>query len=247
MGRSGGGVDSATRKLAWPDCRNARDLGGLPHSGGVTRSGLLVRSDNVSYLTPDGVMAMWNFGVTHVIDLRSESEVAKFPSPFAGPEYGPEYLHRPLVDDALSPELAEVPSMSDRYLMMLERRQTGLGDVFKAVAQVDGPVVFHCYAGKDRTGLVAAMMLSLAGVHSDAIAADYAETDVHLADRYAEWLATTPPERLDAMRDELRCPPEWILGALDHLDHRWGGVEPYLLAGGVEPTEIDRLKEKLIN
>jgi len=47
------------------------------------------------------------------------------------------------------------------------------------------------------------------------------------------------------MRDELRCPPEWILGVLDHLDQRWGGVEPYLLAGGVEPTEIDRLKEKL--
>ena len=49
------------------------------------------------------------------------------------------------------------------------------------------------------------------------------------------------------MRDELRCPPAWILGALDHLDHKWGGVEPYLLAGGVAPTEIDRLKEKLLS
>jgi len=241
----GGDVDSASRKLSWPDCRNTRDLGGIAHAGGVTRSGLIVRSDNVSYLTPDGVMAMWNFGVTHVIDLRSESEAAKFPSPFAAPDYGPEYMHRPLVDDALAPELAEVPSMSDRYLMMLERRQTGLGDIFKTIAQVDGPVVFHCYAGKDRTGLVAAMLLSLAGVGPDAIAADYGETDVHLADRYVEWLAAAPPERLDAMRDELRCPPEWILGALDHLDHRWGGVEPYLLAGGVTPIEIDALKEKL--
>ena len=244
----GGGVipASSARKLAWPDCRNTRDLGGLPHGDGVTRSGLIVRSDNVSYLTPDGVMAMWNFGVTHVIDLRSESEAAKFPSPFAAPEYGPEYVHRPLVDDTLAPELADVPSMSDRYLMMLDRRRDAIADIFTAIAQVAGPVVFHCYAGKDRTGLVAAMLLSLAGVDSKAIAADYAETDLHLATRYVEWLASAPPDRLDAMRDELRCPPEWILGALDHLDTRWGGVEPYLTAGGVEPSSIELLHEKLI-
>ncbi len=204
-----------------------------------------MRSDNVSYLTPDGVQAMWNFGVTHVIDLRSESEVAKFPSPFSAPDYGPEYLSRPLVDDALAPTLAEVPSMSDRYLMMLERRQDGIGGIFKAIAEVEGPVVFHCYAGKDRTGLVAAMVLSLAGVDADAIAADYSETDVHLAGRYAEWLAAAPPERVDAMRDELRCPPDWILGALDHLDRRWGGVESYLLAGGVSPSEIEKIQAKL--
>ena len=208
---------------------------------------MFVRSDNVSYLTPDGVMAMWNFGVTHVIDLRSESEASKFPSPFAAPDYGPEYVHRPLVDDALAPELAEIPSMSDRYLLMLDRRQQGIARIFEAMSQVDGPVVFHCYAGKDRTGLVAAMVLSLAGVHSDAIAADYSETDLHLADRYEEWLAAAPPERLDAMRDELRCPPEWILGALDHLDRRWGGVEPYLLAGDLEPAAIERLQQKLLS
>lgn len=204
-----------------------------------------MRSDNISYLTPEGVQAMWEFGVTHVIDLRSESEVAQFPSPFAAPDYGPEYVSRPLVDDALASDLAEVPSMSDRYLMMLERRQPALGAIFTTMAQVGGPVVFHCYAGKDRTGLVAAMALSLVGVDSGAIASDYAETDVHLAGRYVEWLAAAPPERHEAMRDELRCPPEWILGVLDHLDRRWGGVEPYLQAGGVGPHDIERLQEKL--
>ena len=204
-----------------------------------------MRSDNISYLTQEGVQAMWDFGVTHVIDLRSESEVASFPSPFAAPDYGPEYVSRPVVDDALAPHLAQVPGMSDRYLMMLERRQQGIANVFRSIAQVDGPVVFHCYAGKDRTGLIAAMVLALAGVHADAIAADYAETDLHLAARYAEWLAAAPPEKLEALRDELRCPPEWILGALDHLDHRWGGVEPYLLAGGVSPAEIERIQGKL--
>jgi protein tyrosine/serine phosphatase len=217
----------------------------LPHPGGITRSGLIVRSDNISYLTQEGVQAMWDFGVTHVIDLRSEAEVASFPSPFSAPDYGPEYMSRPLVDDALAPELASVPSMSDRYLMMLERRQHGIAEIVRSISQVDGPVVFHCYAGKDRTGLIAAMVLSLAGVHADAIAADYAETDLHLAARYAEWLAAAPPDRLEALQDELRCPPEWILGALDHLDRRWGGVEGYLLAGGVSPSEIERIQARL--
>ena len=204
-----------------------------------------MRSDNISYLTPEGVQAMWDFGITHVIDLRGESEIAKFPSPFAAPDYGPEYLHRPLVDDELARDLGEVSSMSDRYIVMLDRRREAMAAIFTALAQVTGPVVFHCYAGKDRTGLVAAMLLSLAGVDAKAIGADYAETDLHLATRYVEWLAAAPPERLDAMRDELRCPPEWMLGALDHLDRRWGGVEPFLYAGGMEPADMERLQEKL--
>lgn len=205
-----------------------------------------MRSDNISYLTPEGVQAMWDFGITHVIDLRGESEIAKFPSPFASPDFGPEYLHRPLIDDSLTAEIDDLPSMGDKYLMMLDRRRDAIAAIFTALAQVTGPVVFHCYAGKDRTGLVAAMLLSLAGVPATAIAADYTETDQHLAERYVEWLAAAPPERVDAMRNELRCLPEWILGALDHLDRRWGGVEPFLYAGGMEPADMERLQQKLI-
>jgi len=190
---------------------------------------------------------MWDFGVTHVVDLRSLSEVERFPSPFASPDYGPEYLHRPLVDDSLFTEINGVPSLAHRYLVMIERRQRAIASILEAIAKADGPVVFHCYAGKDRTGLVAAMALSLAGVDADVIASDYAETDLHLATRYEEWLAAAPPDKIEAMRDELRCPPEWILGVLDHLDQRWGGVAPYLVAGGLTPADIERLREKLIS
>ena len=190
---------------------------------------------------------MWEFGVTHVIDLRMESELARFPSPFAAPDYGPEYLNRPLVDDTLAAEFAGVPSMADRNVLILDRRQQAVADIFRAVGEVDGPVVIHCYAGKDRTGLVTALLLSLAGVRPDAIAADYAETDVHLAERYTEWLAAAPPERLETMRAELKCPPEWILSSLDHLDQQWGGVEAYLLASRLKPADITRVREKLVS
>jgi len=135
--------------------------------------------------------------------------------------------------------------MYQRYLMILATRQAAFCEVFNAVAEAEGPLVFHCFAGKDRTGLVAALLLALSGVTKDAIVADFGETDAQLAKRYQQWIADAAPERRKSMREELRCPPEWILGVLDRLDAKWGGVEGYLEASGVSPTNIDRVSSKL--
>jgi hypothetical protein len=89
------------------------------------------------------------------------------------------------------------------------------------------------------------MLLALAGVSDDEIGADYAETDVQLAKQYETWIDEAPAERREAFRVELRCPPERILGVLDAMRRRWGGVEGYLEAAGVPPITIDRLSSKL--
>jgi protein-tyrosine phosphatase len=235
--------------LDWPDCRNTRDLGGLRRAGGLTRTGFLVRSDNLRSLNAAGVEAMVAYGVTTVIDLRSESEVATSPSPFGSRDAAaklPIYTHLPLIDDGTMLKLAEAPDMFERYLMMLEHRQAAFSAIFSTLAKSEGTVVFHCFAGKDRTGMVAAMSLALAGVDVSSIAADYAETDAQMATRYEEWLAAASPENLEAMRDDLRCPPERIVGVLEHLDKRWGGAEGYLEAAGMSPTDISNLRSKLI-
>jgi protein-tyrosine phosphatase len=231
------------------------------------------------------------YGVTTVIDLRSESEVANqlspnqislapnrlspnpislppnrlSPNPISLPPSGerargeglredrppssngrlPTYIHLPLIDDSTMRRLAEAPNMFDRYLMMLEHRQAAFGAIFNTLAQADGTVVFHCFAGKDRTGLVAAMSLALAGVDIDSIAADYAETDSQMSSRYEEWLAAASPEKLQEMRDDLRCPPERMISVLDHLDQKWGGAEAYLEAAGLPSNAITRLRLKL--
>ncbi len=204
-----------------------------------------MRSDNVSNLNQAGVQAMWDYGITTVIDLRSEGEIAKSPSPFAAPDYGPEYVHIPVLTDAFMKQIASAPSMGDKYRLMVDGRQEAFGRAVSAIANVAGPVAFHCYAGKDRTGLVAAMILALAGVIPEAIGTDYAETDIRLAGRYREWLAAAPPDEQESMRNELRCPPEWLLGALDHIHSRWGGVEAYLRAAGVPSADVTRMQEKL--
>jgi protein-tyrosine phosphatase len=200
---------------------------------------------------------MIDYGVGTVIDLRSESEVKGAPgppfsefqstSPAAAIADGgvPMYRNIPLIDDATASILNEAPTMPERYMLMLERRQAAFGAIFDAIASTDQPVLFHCFAGKDRTGLVAALILSLAGVDPEAIGADYAETDVQLAGRYEEWLAKAAPERLETMRSELRCPPEWMLSTLDHVGRKWGGVEAYLEAAGLSQTAITRLQSKL--
>ena len=238
-----------SRRLDWPDCRNTRELGGLPLAGGTTRTGVLIRSDNLRSLTAAGQQAMVAYGVTDVIDLRSESEVASSPSPFAssapfaGP--APAYSHLALVDDATMRRLAEAPDMFDRYLMMLDHRADAFRGIFTALARTEGAAVFHCFAGKDRTGMVAAMSLALAGVDVESIAKDYADTDAQMATRYEEWLAAAPPEHLEEMREDLRCPPERMVAVLEHLDTQWGGVEGYLEASGVGAADISALRSKL--
>src|SRR5260370_24344804 len=89
------------------------------------------------------------------------------------------------------------------------------------------------------------MLLAIAGVEPDHIAADFAETDRRLATQYEKWIGDAAPEKRDRMREELRCPPDRILGVLDHLDKKWGGVEGYLEASGVSPSNIDLVSSQL--
>jgi protein-tyrosine phosphatase len=184
------------------------------------------------------------YGVGTVIDLRSESEVLNNPSPFADGSAA-NYVHHALIDDSNMNQIGDSESMLERYLFIVNTRPHAFCDVFNSLAEADGSVLFHCFAGKDRTGLVAAMALAIAGVSREGIAADYGESDVQLATQYEVWISEAKPDKRDAFRDELRCPPERILGVLDHMARKWGGVEGYLEASGMRPGNIDRLGAKL--
>ena len=204
----------------------------------------MIRSDHLGHLTEPGREALLAYGVTTVIDLRSPSEVTRSPNPFAD-GLAADYVHAPLIDDANMNNIGDAGDMLQRYLHIVETRPQAFRDIFNAMAAPEGGVLFHCFAGKDRTGLVAAMVLGLAGVPQEHIAADYAETDEQLAKQYLVWISEAGPDKRDAFHDELRCPPERILGVLDHMDRRWGGVAGYLDAAGMLPGNIDRVSSKL--
>ena len=199
--------------LDWPACRNARDLGGLPtRDGGRIRGGALLRSDHHTGLTPASVEAVRAAGVTRVIDLRWAHELARNPSPFAG---DPIYLHLPLLMDEIDYDFPP-----DSYAPLLDHNPQRVAAGFRAIAEAPpGGVVVHCHSGRDRTGVLVALALSVAGVAPEAIAEDYALTE--------------------------DSPAINMLNTLAYAEQRYGGVGPYLLGIGVEQRHLDAVRERL--
>jgi protein-tyrosine phosphatase len=213
-----------SRHLGWAGCANVRDLGGLPLlDGGVTRWGSLIRADSLDRLLPSGWASLADYGVRTVIDLSEEDErstaVTRPP--------GVAVVHVPLddLDDALFWSSCEIdPPLI--YRPFLAQKSDRCVAALRAVAAAPpGGVVFHCGIGRDRTGLLALLLLALAGVSPAAIIEDYALSAGRLAaffgrdgDPIAEDLAThgtTVDETLRDLLDWLGAGPRLALAASD--------------------------------
>ena len=229
--------------LDWAGCGNVRDLGGLPTvDGGVTRCGAVVRADSLDRLTTSGVAAFQAHAVRRIVDLRSVEEAA------ARPVNLPDYILRPLIDpSAESRRDAEAePTLSHVYRASLGRNAANIVAAVAAIADApDGPVVVMCSAGRDRTGMVVALVLRVAGVTDEAIAADYAATATCLAARFEAELAVTGDDARERMRQWQSSEPTTILAMLSHLDSRYGGAVTYLRRHGMPEATTIGLRERL--
>ncbi|GAA1578084.1 tyrosine-protein phosphatase [Kribbella hippodromi] len=230
--------------LNWPGCRNARDVGGLPTADGqVIRSGVLIRSDSLHYLNAEGIAAVRCSGVGRILDLRGDGEVENAPTPFTGT---PLAVRQRLADPA-DPDHGQ-PTMVAACTWMLDRRPELFAAAVKAIADEEaGAVVVHCHGGKDRTGMVVALALSVAGVPEDEIVADYFLTQSRLAARLDEQLAEEPdvskhPEMIE-FRDTRG---ETIVAILRYLGAKYGGPEAYLRRGGLTGDDLRKLRRRLV-
>jgi protein-tyrosine phosphatase len=230
-------------QLDWPDCRNVRDLGGLPTSDGARiRDSTLIRADSLQYLTAAGVETVHRAGVSRILDLRAAGEVERLPTPFAD---GPLAVHVPVQDPADPPhgQSTIVGACTD----MLDRHPERFVAALNAIAEApEGAVVVHCQGGKDRTGMVVALALTVAGVPRDVIVADYALTQERLASLLAEQLAAEPDESRHPEMVEFRdTRAESLIAILAHLDTVYGGPVAYLQHGGMTPAQLDVLRRRL--
>ena len=200
--------------LRWPDLRNARDLGGIPTvDGGQIRERALVRTDNHDRLDAAGLAAIRSYGVSRILDLRWEWEASKYPSPLVGDE---SYRLVPACSNMTGDE--EVPL--DSYRLMVDASRDRLAAVIAEIAVAPpGAIVVHCHAGRDRTGLVVALALHVAGVSVESIAADYALTD-------------------DASQAVM-------LETFAHFNARYGGTANYLVGSGVAPARLAAIRARL--
>ncbi|MGH3656584.1 MAG: tyrosine-protein phosphatase [Micromonosporaceae bacterium] len=238
-----------TRHLEWSGCRNVRDLGGIPVRGGrTTRHGALVRAESLHRLDPDGVRAVTEHGVGTILDLRSDWELGDDTHPFASSD---RYRRIPWIDpvrDAERDPDAE-RTLADLYQGSLDRNTSQIATIVRAIAEAPvGAVVVHCRAGKDRTGLLVALLLDLVGVPREEIAADYAASEHRLGLPDGAALPddgpAVPDDRVDAF---WRTERQTILTALEHVDHRHGGTRRYLLGSGVTALILDRLAGRLVS
>jgi protein-tyrosine phosphatase len=240
------------RDLVWDGCLNVRDLGGLPtRDGHETRFGVVVRADSVRQLSDDGWQALVDHGIRTVVDLRGDHELAEDP-PAASPV---DVVHVPFMEASEAErkeiereiEAAVAAATRDVYLIFLERFRSNVGAAVSAVADAPaGGVVIHCAGGKDRTGLLAALLLHLAGVGDDDIAADYALSEERLRPRHEVWFAAAETEEeLARLRRIAQTPAASMVGVFAELERRFGGVELYLRAAGVTDEELELVRTRL--
>jgi protein-tyrosine phosphatase len=236
-----------SRALLWEGCCNVRDLGGLPlEGGGETRFGVVVRADDVSLLSEVGWTALTSYGVRRIVDLRHEDGPYEPPVELVRvPLLNPPSLVE--IDDLLVSVQDPVEWRRRNYLFFLDRFADRFGEVVAAVAApAEGPVLVHCAGGVDRTGLVAALILRVAGVGVEPIAADYALSEESWAPSFDEWIAEAPDEAERRKRRLLSVmPPETMHDVLLQLEREHGSIDAYLLGAGVDESDLNRLRGRL--
>ena len=242
------------RHLELEGAHNVRDLGGYETvDGRRTRWKTFLRSDGMHRLTAADQEKLLRYGVRTVIDLRRTEEVRSQPNVFADSD-SVAYLRRNLTGDDWTsnasdsiPDLDQAQRMARNYVRSLDTRQASYREVLATLASPGVlPAIFHCTAGKDRTGRIAALLLANAGVDEETIVEDYALSARY---RFQAYLAD-PSNQPDVPRDVktwreyqgIVSPLQTMRLVLQHLNDRYRGVPGYLRAIGLTDDQIDSLR-----
>ncbi|HWE33254.1 MAG TPA: tyrosine-protein phosphatase [Solirubrobacteraceae bacterium] len=229
-----------------PGTFNSRDVGGLQARGGFIRSGLLVRSDVPLALGDAGRELLRELRIATAVDLREPSEreldhadfdglaLATVSNPILGPDF----------------DLRQEITLEEVYLQILERRGAPLASAVRALARPGAlPALVFCSAGKDRTGIVTALVLGTLGVSDDEIVADYMRTEQNMTGAFrarVEARAAAAGISEQEVAVKLGAPPALMWTILGWLRSHCGGAAGYLRSHGMTELELDELRAQLI-
>jgi protein-tyrosine phosphatase len=239
------------RRVELEGCLNFRDVGGYPTlDGRRVRWRLVYRSDALHHLTPGDVARMRDeLELRTVIDLRSTPELRADGRGLLA-DAPVQFHHIPLFDGQLTrPDgWVAIDTLADRYTLLADFARAPIARVIELLADAPGPAVYHCAAGKDRTGVVSAVLLGLLGVPDDVIVADYAATQENLdaiidrlmaTEGYQRMLAALPPDTIEAEAGTM-------IAFLQGVASRYGSMREYGRAAGVSDATLDRLVSRLL-
>ncbi|MFI6682984.1 tyrosine-protein phosphatase [Streptomyces sp. NPDC050485] len=239
-----------SRHVAFERLHNFRDLGGYRSADGRTvASGTLYRADSLGKLRDADWEKFLELGVRTVIDLRYPWEIeAKGRVPEADRFH---YVnlsieHRPYDQAEIDPGIDPWRFLADRFAEVTEDGAGEIRQVLEQIATAPGPVVFHCTSGKDRTGLIAAFVLTLLDVDRRDVLADFALTELATERLAADWRAANP-DRVMKWPSYGRAPAVIMELVLDGLEARYGSVRGYLKDRvEIRDETVEQLRSRLL-
>jgi protein-tyrosine phosphatase len=255
---SGPAVVAADRRVPFEGIQNFRDLGGYrTWSGGVVRWGLVFRADALHGLSASDLALYEQLGMRAVYDLRRDLEREQLPNPV--PSRPLTVLSEPVGGRSVAVATAaeRLPAtdgeqvLLELYLGLIDHAAAQIGELFAGLAAPEGlPAVFHCHAGKDRTGIAAALLLEALGVEREAVLDDYELTARYRRREHQDMSfqrlveAGMAPEAAAGVLSA----PRWAMEqALADLDRRHGGVEPHLTGpAGLTTADLHTLRDRLV-
>lgn len=229
-------------RLPMENAYNVRELGGYAtKKGSITMHHQFLRSESLTDITEEDKKFLIRYGLTGIIDLRSREEALIYPNPFRGNDLV-KYINCPLItEDVL--DLRAVKEIGfdpgEFYVKLVEYKEM-MYNIFQFILEnLNGCILFHCQAGKDRTGVLAMILMGIAGVSKEDIIANYEVTHTYLKENVTL--------RLDDGLEELEfSKPQWIEKAYDHIMEQYGSFKAYLMEVGLSKKEIKKIRQKLV-
>ena len=243
----------SSRLLVLEGATNVRDLGGFPTATGqTTRFKRFVRADSMHRLTDADVAILKEYGITLSIDLRTSGGRERDPSRLAKRDdmrYEAVDLMASFSSEPQQDIYAVLPdSLAEFYLRLLDEAQTEIASVFRLfLSNTQHATLYHCTAGKDRTGIISMLLLQLAGVSASDIIQSYALSAFFIRSGNGGAINLSGFGSSSGVNAALfESEPAWMETAMHHLATRYGTAADYLQHIGLEPQEIETVRNSLV-
>lgn len=230
------------RRLVLENIINCRDLGGFPSKYGVTKFGRFLRCAVTAQPTSADLQALKDYGVTTAIDLRGNFEARDMPNNFH--EICDNCHHISLYEiNSADLERTRLP-LEDSYKLIVDEYKENVARILKVIADApEGAVLYHCFFGKDRTGILTMLLLSIAGVAREDIVADYQQSYTYLY----SFIEEKKEVLWDTDCNLHYSLPETMVSLLTHITKKYGSVNGYIKSTGTTEETVEKIRSRFFD